>query len=248
MATNPSHRPRAGRASRCVGSRGRPATRLSGFSAPPTIQLRPPLGSTCSSSRSPTAGSPRSPAGSGRSTTTAVLHLSGSQGLEVLAPHAARGSMHPRRPAPESRRSAPSVCSQAPPSLSPATRSPRELAQSLRRTDRRRPRREPRGVPRGRLHRGEPRRRPDGPGREGRQGDRARSRRLPRPVPGRSRRRRGPRTRQRRSPGPASRGDSATLARHRAALAPEESAGYDAGVALGDSCSPPDRQAASEVA
>ncbi len=32
--------------------------------------------------------------------------------------------------------------------------------------------------------------------------------------------------------GPASRGDEATLARHRAALAPEEVAGYDAGVAL----------------
>jgi predicted short-subunit dehydrogenase-like oxidoreductase (DUF2520 family) len=32
--------------------------------------------------------------------------------------------------------------------------------------------------------------------------------------------------------GPAARGDTATLARHRAALAPEERAGYDAGVAL----------------
>lgn len=32
--------------------------------------------------------------------------------------------------------------------------------------------------------------------------------------------------------GPAARGDEATLARHRAALAPEELAGYDAGVAL----------------
>jgi len=32
--------------------------------------------------------------------------------------------------------------------------------------------------------------------------------------------------------GPASRGDEATLARHRAALAPDEVAGYDAGVAL----------------
>ena len=32
--------------------------------------------------------------------------------------------------------------------------------------------------------------------------------------------------------GPAARGDAATLARHRAALAPEERAGYDAGVAL----------------
>ena len=32
--------------------------------------------------------------------------------------------------------------------------------------------------------------------------------------------------------GPAARGDEATLARHRAALAPEEVPGYDAGVAL----------------
>jgi predicted short-subunit dehydrogenase-like oxidoreductase (DUF2520 family) len=32
--------------------------------------------------------------------------------------------------------------------------------------------------------------------------------------------------------GPAARGDEATLARHRAALVPEERAGYDAGVAL----------------
>jgi len=32
--------------------------------------------------------------------------------------------------------------------------------------------------------------------------------------------------------GPAARGDAATIARHRAALAPEELAGYDAGVAL----------------
>jgi predicted short-subunit dehydrogenase-like oxidoreductase (DUF2520 family) len=32
--------------------------------------------------------------------------------------------------------------------------------------------------------------------------------------------------------GPAARGDTATLARHRAALAPEERAGYDACVAL----------------
>jgi predicted short-subunit dehydrogenase-like oxidoreductase (DUF2520 family) len=32
--------------------------------------------------------------------------------------------------------------------------------------------------------------------------------------------------------GPAARGDTATLARHRAALAPQERAGYDAGVAL----------------
>lgn len=32
--------------------------------------------------------------------------------------------------------------------------------------------------------------------------------------------------------GPAARGDTATIARHRAALAPEEIAGYDAGVAL----------------
>ena len=32
--------------------------------------------------------------------------------------------------------------------------------------------------------------------------------------------------------GPAARGDDATLARHRAALAPEERAGYDAGAAL----------------
>ena len=34
---------------------------------------------------------------------TVVLHLSGSQGLEVLAPHARRGSMHPLDPAPDSR-------------------------------------------------------------------------------------------------------------------------------------------------
>lgn len=32
--------------------------------------------------------------------TTAVLHLSGSQGLEVLAPHSRRGSMHPLIPLP----------------------------------------------------------------------------------------------------------------------------------------------------
>jgi predicted short-subunit dehydrogenase-like oxidoreductase (DUF2520 family) len=32
--------------------------------------------------------------------------------------------------------------------------------------------------------------------------------------------------------GPAARGDAATVARHRAAVAPEELAGYDAGVAL----------------
>ena len=34
------------------------------------------------------------------SETTVVLHLSGSQGLEVLAPHPRRGSMHPLIPMP----------------------------------------------------------------------------------------------------------------------------------------------------
>jgi predicted short-subunit dehydrogenase-like oxidoreductase (DUF2520 family) len=176
---------------------------------------------------------------------TAVLHLSGSQGLEVLAPHRRRGSLHPLVPLPNPEVGAVRLLAGATFAVA-GDRAATDLATSLR----------------GRIVAV-----PD----ENRAAYHAAAciaanhvvalmgqvERVAREIGldldvflGLSRaaladaEALGPVAAL---TGPASRGDSATLARHRAALAPEEREAYDAGVALASRLAA-DRQVGSEVA
>ena len=109
---------------------------------------------------------------------TTVLHLSGSLGLDVLAPHPLRAALHPLVPLPNAVVGATrlgsgvtfAVCGE------PVAR-----------------RRRPRCLPRSRLHRGEPRGGPAGPGRAGRRLGRSRPRGVLAPDPGGGGRRGGAR-------------------------------------------------------
>ena len=60
----------------------------------------PPKVSTCSSSPPPTTPWPRSPRPSCRRRAPRVAHLSGSLGLDALAPHPLRATVHPLVPLP----------------------------------------------------------------------------------------------------------------------------------------------------
>ena len=159
--------------------------------------------------------------------TTAVVHLSGSLGLDVLAgtpvgARCIRWSRCPRRP------SAPSGCARASPSPWPVTRSPgrwpRRSGGNVVEVDDRRPRR----LPRRRGHRRQPSGGPHGPGRAGGRHRRAAARRLRRTHAGRQRGRHRPRPARRpdRAGRPGRLGDGgATPRRHRRHARPPNRAG-----------------------
>lgn len=162
--------------------------------------------------------------------TTAVLHLSGSQGLEGLAPHARRGSMHPLVPLPNPETGASRIAAGVTFAVA-GDRAARELAESLRgRTV------EVRDEDRAAYHAaacvaanhvvalmGQVERIAESIGLD-LEAFLGLSRAALADVE-----MFGP---EAALTGPAARGDLATLARHRAAIAPGELEGYDAGVAL----------------
>ena len=88
-----------------------PAGTSPGSAGAATTCRAPPRASTCSSSPRPTTRSPtwRRPSRPTRATT--VVHLSGSLGLDALAPHPLRAAVHPLVPLPNAEVGAARLCS-----------------------------------------------------------------------------------------------------------------------------------------
>ena len=156
----------------------------------------PPTVSTCSSSPPPTMPWPRSPPRSCRRRGTTVAHLSGSLGLDALAPHPLRAAVHPLVPLPNGEVGAARLGSGVTFAVAGAPLAPGHGDQPGRPHGRGR-RRRPGGVPRRRLHRGQPRGGAAGTGGAGGRLGRAGPRVVPPSDPGRRRRRGGPGRRRR---------------------------------------------------
>ncbi len=120
---------------------------------------------------------------------TTVVHLSGSLGLDALAPHPRRGGLHPLVPLPNAEVGAARLVSGVTFAVAGRVGGGRHGTQS-RGSDGRGGRRRPRRLPRRRMHRGQPRGGAARPGRARRRFGRAEPRVLPPAHPGRARRRR----------------------------------------------------------